>query len=128
MADTARNEARVRLAARTDGSAGEGTAAHRLAQDATLVGRLMTAAADHQRSAGSAPDLAVEDVGATLGLFEGMRRELDTLETQVVIEARRRGMDWKQIAACQGLRSSQAASQRYQRLVTRLEEIRQGVR
>lgn len=37
-------------------------------------------------------------------------------------------MDWRQIAGHQGLNSSQAASQRYQRLVTRLEEIRQGVR
>lgn len=43
----------------------------------------------------------------------------------MVIEARRRGMDWRQIAERQGLNSSQAASQR---LMTRLEVIRQGVR
>ena len=131
MADTARDEARERLAARTDGSDGSSgamAAAQRLAQDVALVGGLVAAAADHQRSGEPAPDMAVEDVGAALGLFEGMRRELDVWEAQMVIEARRRGMDWKQIAAYQGLRSAQAASQRYQRLVTRLEEIRQGVR
>jgi hypothetical protein len=44
------------------------------------------------------------------------------------IEARRLGMDWKTIADYQGLKSQQAASQRYQRLMTRLEEIRPGVR
>jgi hypothetical protein len=128
VADTSRNDTRLRLPASADGATDEGAPAGRLARDAALVGDLVTAAADHQRSGGVAPDVAVEDVGAVLGLFEGMRTELDMLETQVVIEARRRGMDWKQIAACQGLRSSQAASQRYQRLVTRLEEIRQGVR
>ncbi|MFE5709581.1 hypothetical protein ACFQ7J_01935 [Streptomyces sp. NPDC056501] len=57
-----------------------------------------------------------------------MRTALDWLETQVVIEARRRGMEWRQIASHQGMKSSQAASRRYQRLVTRLEEIRQGIR
>ncbi|WP_433887479.1 hypothetical protein [Streptomyces sp. CA-111067] len=128
MADTSRNNTRPRLPASADGATAEVAPADRLARDAALVGDLVTAAADHQRSGGAAPDVAVEDVGAVLGLFEGMRTELDMLETQVVIEARRRGMDWRQIAACQGLRSSQAASQRYQRLVTRLEEIRQGVR
>lgn len=77
---------------------------------------------------GQQPGVIPDDVGAALGLFEDMREELDRLETQVVIEARRRGMDWRQIAVHQGLNSSQAASQRYQRLMTRLEEIRQGVR
>ncbi|MFD4741395.1 hypothetical protein ACFWNQ_29100 [Streptomyces virginiae] len=74
------------------------------------------------------PQVSDEDVAAALGLFEGMRTALDQLEAQVVIEARRRGMDWREIAGHQGMKSSQAASQRYQRLVTRLEEIRQGIR
>jgi hypothetical protein len=47
-----------------------------------------------------------------------MRLCLDKLETQVVIEARRRGMDWRQVAHHQGLNSSQAACQRYQRLAS----------
>ncbi|MFJ5556786.1 hypothetical protein ACIQCD_04955 [Streptomyces sp. NPDC093250] len=102
--------------------------AHRLEQDAALLGRLLTAAAGHRHSGGQRPDVSVDDVAAGLSLFGEMRVTLDRLETQVVIEARRRGMDWRRIAEYQGLNSSQAASQRYQRLVTRLEEIRQGVR
>jgi hypothetical protein len=101
--------------------------AHRLEQDAALLGRLLTAAG-HQHGDGQHLEVSVDDVAAGLSLFEDMRVALDRLETQVVIEARRRGMDWRQIAGHQGLNSSQAASQRYQRLVTRLEEIRQGVR
>ncbi|MEU4730427.1 hypothetical protein [Streptomyces sp. NPDC023588] len=74
------------------------------------------------------PKASDADVAAALGLFEDMRTALDRLEAQVVIEARRRGMEWREIAGHQGMKSSQAASQRYQRLVTRLEEIRQGIR
>ncbi len=74
------------------------------------------------------PKVSDEDVAAALGLFENMRTALDRMEAQVVIEARRRGMEWREIAGHQGMKSSQAASQRYQRLVTRLEEIRQGIR
>ncbi|MEV7591935.1 hypothetical protein AB0O42_16745 [Streptomyces sp. NPDC089922] len=73
-------------------------------------------------------DVPDEDIATALGLFEDMRTALDRLEAQVVIEARRRGTEWREIARCQGMKSSQAASQRYQRLVTRLEEIRQGIR
>jgi hypothetical protein len=101
--------------------------ARSLEEDAALLGRLLMTAANHQQSGGQA-DATPDDVGAALSLFEGMRHQLDRLETQVVIEARRRDMDWRQIAHHQGLNSSQAASQRYQRLMTRLEEIRQGVR
>ncbi len=69
-----------------------------------------------------------DEVAAALSLFDQMRLALDQLEAQVVVEARRCGMDWKQISRHQGFNSSQAASQRYQRLTTRLEEIRQGIR
>ncbi|MCP3822761.1 hypothetical protein NLX86_33180 [Streptomyces sp. A3M-1-3] len=128
MARDARDKARRRLLALADDPAAHWAPARRLEQDAALLGRLLTAAAGHQRSNGSTPDVTADDVGAALALFEDMRVALDRLETQVVIEARRRGMDWRQIAQHQGLNSSQAASQRYQRLMTRLEEIRQGVR
>jgi hypothetical protein len=102
------------------------TAAHRVEQDASLIGRMLAAAGEG--GDGQAAGVMPADVGAALGLFEDLREQLDRLETQVVIEARRCGMDWRQIAQHQGLNSSQAASQRYQRLMTRLEEIRQGVR
>ncbi|WP_030693396.1 hypothetical protein [Streptomyces globisporus] len=117
---------RSRLAGLADFPLGDGVPARALQQDAALIGRLLAGAAQ----SGDAGDRNVsdEDVAAALALFEDMRMALDRLETQVVIEARRRGMEWRQIALHQGMKSSQAASQRYQRLVTRLEEIRQGIR
>lgn len=128
MARDSRQQARDRLAALKDAPASGTTAARRLEEDALLLGRLLASAADGRGSGGREPAVTADDVAAALGLFEEMREQLDRLETQVVIEARRRGMDWRQIAGHQGLNSSQAASQRYQRLMTRLEEIRQGVR
>ncbi|MFG3105069.1 hypothetical protein ACGFZL_31755 [Streptomyces sp. NPDC048182] len=122
-----RRQARERLSALAAAPADDTMAARRVEQDASLIGRLL-AAAGEQGGDGQAPGVTATDVGAALSLFEGVREQLDRLETQVVIEARRRGMDWRQIARHQGLNSSQAASQRYQRLMTRLEEIRQGVR
>lgn len=103
-------------------------AARQLERDAVLLGKVLLAAANYQHSDGQLPDVGTDELGAALSLFEEIRNQVDRLETQVVIEARRRGMDWKQIAPYQGLGSSQAASQRYQRMMTRLEEIRQGVR
>ncbi|MFD7003789.1 hypothetical protein ACFWA5_48040 [Streptomyces mirabilis] len=127
MPRDSRQQARDRLCALAPAPGDDTTAARRVEQDASLVGRLLAAAGEHSNH-GQQPGVIPDDVGAALGLFEDMREELDRLETQVVIEARRRGMDWRQIAVHQGLNSSQAASQRYQRLMTRLEEIRQGVR
>jgi hypothetical protein len=126
MTRDARDEARRRLAGLPEDATAHWAPACRLEQDAALLGRLLTAAAGQQ--GGGAADVTVDDVGAALNLFEDMRHQLDRLESHVVIEARRRSMDWRQIAERQGLNSSQAASQRYQRLMTRLEEIRQGVR
>ncbi|MFE0457304.1 hypothetical protein ACFW2D_39680 [Streptomyces sp. NPDC058914] len=128
MARDVRDSARGRLSAPTEDPAAPWAAAHRLQEDAALLGRVLTAAAGHRQGDGQQPDPAADDVAAALGLFEDMRVSLDRLEAQVVIEARRRGMDWRRIARHQGLNSSQAASQRYQRLITRLEEIRLGVR
>ncbi|MER6347409.1 hypothetical protein ACWC10_34890 [Streptomyces sp. NPDC001595] len=128
MASDAQDAARGRLTALAADPTAPWAPARRLEEDAALLGRLLTAADRHQRDDGRHPDVAADDVGAALSLFEEMRVGLDRLEAQVVMEARRRGMDWRQIARHQGLNSSQAASQRYQRLMTRLEEIRQGVR
>jgi hypothetical protein len=121
-------QARACLSGMGEPPVNEVTAAQGLRRDVVLVARLLAAAAAGRSPDGQGPVLSQDEVGAALSLFEGMREELDRLETEVVFEARRRQMDWRQIAAHQGLNSSQAASQRYQRLVTRLEEIRQGVR
>lgn len=127
MACDARDEARERLSALAGDPTLQETEARRLEQDAALLHRLLSAAG-HQSSGGPVPEVTPDDLGAALSLFEDMRSQLDRLEAQVIIEARRRGLDWRQIARYQGMKSSQAASQRYQRLMTRLEEIRQGVR
>ncbi|MFD3976272.1 hypothetical protein [Streptomyces cyaneofuscatus] len=127
MPQDSRRQARERLSALAAAPADDTTAARRVEQDASLIGQLLAAAGEPYRD-GQQPGATAAEVGAALSLFEGVREQLDRLETQVVIEARRRGMDWRQIARHQGLNSSQAASQRYQRLMTRLEEIRQGVR
>ncbi|WP_240804021.1 hypothetical protein [Streptomyces sp. A0592] len=97
-----------------------------LQQDVAFLNRLLASTTGSGET--GHPKASDEDVAAALSLFEDMRAALDRLEVQVVIEARRRGMEWREVAGHQGMKSSQAASQRYQRLVTRLEEIRQGIR
>ncbi|MFI2200076.1 hypothetical protein ACH47Z_04675 [Streptomyces sp. NPDC020192] len=131
-AHDAQGAARLRLAALAAEAAADtaldGAPAHRVAQDAALLGRLLSATDRRRAGNDAAPDVTADDIGAALSLVDGLRHQLDQLESQVVMEARRRGMDWRQIALHLGLNSSQAASQRHQRLTTRLEEIRQGVR
>ncbi|MFH8935610.1 hypothetical protein [Streptomyces griseosporeus] len=133
MSHDLHDQARQRLSRLAADPADEESPAGRLRRDAALVGRLLEAAAQEDAIA-AVPDQGAEhadteaDVAAGLSLLEEMRVALDQLEAQVVMEARRRGLDWRQIARHRGLNSSQAASQRYQRLVTRLEEMRQGVR
>ncbi|MFF9276867.1 hypothetical protein [Streptomyces griseosporeus] len=133
MSHDVHDQARQRLSRLAADSAGEEAPAGRLRRDAALIGRLLAAAARDDALApvpdqGAAHADTEADVAAGLSLLEEMRVALDQLEAQVVMEARRRGLDWRQIARHRGLNSSQAASQRYQRLVTRLEEMRQGVR
>ncbi|GHF53405.1 hypothetical protein [Streptomyces griseosporeus] len=133
MSHDLHDQARQRLSRLAADPADEESPAGRLRRDAALVGRLLEAAAREDALAavpdqGAAHADTEADVAAGLSLLEEMRVALDQLEAQVVMEARRRGLDWRQIARHRGLNSSQAASQRYQRLVTRLEEMRQGVR
>ncbi|MFE5824303.1 hypothetical protein ACFQ7B_21415 [Streptomyces erythrochromogenes] len=126
MSDDTRTTARRGPVAPAGPPAVDGAVAEGLQRDvAFLDGLLAGAAGSGETEQHSASE---RDVAAALGLFEDMRTALDRLEAQVVIEARRRGMEWREIARHQGMKSSQASSQRYQRLVTRLEEIRQGIR
>ncbi|MEU5150173.1 hypothetical protein AB0G42_23720 [Streptomyces yangpuensis] len=126
MPDDTETTARRRPSAPADRCPADGALAAGLQQDVAFLDTLLAGAAGGDGTGQhGVPD---EGLAAALGLFEGMRTALDRLEAQVVIEARRRGMEWREIAGHQGMRSSQAASQRYQRLVTRLEEIRQGIR
>ncbi|MFG2339450.1 hypothetical protein [Streptomyces yangpuensis] len=129
MSDDTETTARRGPAAPAGRVPADGAAAAGLQQDVAFLDKLLAGAAGAAGPDGTGQHgLSDEGVAAALGLFEGMRTALDRLEAQVVIEARRRGMEWREIAGHQGMKSSQAASQRYQRLVTRLEEIRQGIR
>ncbi|MFD5429467.1 hypothetical protein [Streptomyces sp. NPDC127084] len=103
MSDDTRIEPRSRLADLPV----EETPARTLQRDAALLGRLLAGAAKGVDT--GERGVTADDVAAALGLFEDMRVALDRLEAHVVIEARRRGMEWRQIAGHQGLKSSQAA-------------------
>ncbi|MEU8947043.1 hypothetical protein [Streptomyces sp. NPDC048489] len=127
MAQDGPRRARDRWSAWAAAGPDDTAAARRVDRDASPVGRLPAAAAEQHvggRSHGVRPD----DGGAAPVLFEDPRRQVDPLETQVVVGGRSRGMDRRRIARCQGLNSSQAAAGRRRRLMTRLEGIRQGVR
>ncbi|MEV6109171.1 hypothetical protein AB0M28_31365 [Streptomyces sp. NPDC051940] len=125
MSDDTEGQARRRLAELGRNPGAPDTPAQRLVEDAALVGGMLAAAEARQGPAGDEDEAAV---AAALALLAALRLSLDRLEAGVVQQARRLKLDWRQIAAYQGMNSSQAASQRYARLVTRLEEIRQGVR
>ncbi len=96
--------------------------------DVELVQRLVSALSGRQASDRSGPLPTAEDIAAALTLVEQVRHQVDQLEMGVVQKARLRQMGWPQIAAAQGHRSPQAATQRYQRLTTRLAELRDGIR
>ena len=56
------------------------------------------------------------DVNASLTLVGGLRRDLDRIEHRLIGMARSAGVGWQEIADSLGLRSRQAAEQRYLRL------------
>lgn len=60
-----------------------------------------------------------EELIAALSLIDTARSDLDALETALLLTARAEGLTWAQIAPALGLRSPQAAQQRYQRVSQR---------
>jgi hypothetical protein len=65
------------------------------------------------------PDVDDADVMAALSLIPKARAEMDQDEALFLAVARKRGMTWQDIAFGLGLGSTQAARQRYERLVKR---------
>lgn len=59
------------------------------------------------------------DLYAALQLLESARAEMDALETGVLFIARAEGLTWPQIAEHLGVRSPQAAQQRFERVSSR---------
>lgn len=67
------------------------------------------------------PEVDRADITAALSLVPRARAEMDELEAGLLQMARGRGMTWPEIAFGLGLRSPQAARQRYERLADRTE-------
>jgi hypothetical protein len=61
------------------------------------------------------------DLYAALQLVQSARAEMDALEAGLLFVARAEGLTWPQIAEHLGVRSPQAAQQRYERVTSRAE-------
>ena len=63
-----------------------------------------------------------EDLGAALTLIRAARSDLDALEAGLIFIARAEGLTWPEVAQHLGVRSPQAAQQRFQRVSTRAQD------
>ena len=81
--------------------------------DATLIRYAMWRA-----NSGAGLDVPA-DLYAALQLIESARAELDGLETGLLFVSRAEGLTWPQIAERLGVRSPQAAQQRFERVSQR---------
>lgn len=79
--------------------------------DAATLARFALWRASANAGAGPLPELA-----AGLALIDTARADLDTLEAALLLTARAEGMTWARVAEELGLRSPQAAQQRWQRV------------
>ncbi|TAP43719.1 hypothetical protein [Arthrobacter sp. S39] len=73
------------------------------------------------RANGSGASVDASDVQAGLTLISAAREEMNGLETALLFLARAEGLTWPQISQSLGLRSAQAAQQRFDRLSGRPE-------
>ncbi|GAA0366594.1 hypothetical protein GCM10009530_15510 [Microbispora corallina] len=62
-----------------------------------------------------------DDLLAAIALLAAARAELDQLEAGLLFVARAEGLTWAQIARPLGLRTAQAAQQRHERVLARLD-------
>lgn len=62
---------------------------------------------------------SLDELTAALSMIETARSDLDSLEAALLLTARAEGMTWAEVAASLGLRSPQAAQQRFQRISQR---------
>ena len=63
-----------------------------------------------------------DELAAALRLVESARADLDALEAGLILIARAEGMTWPDIARPLGVKSPQAAQQRYQRVSSRTQD------
>ena len=119
---------RVLLAAERDGErGGEGDASAQIETWIAQFGWWLDPARapltlEIMAEAGRNPAVAAVDeyvARAALQLIESARAELDALETGLLFVARAEGLTWPQIAERLGVRSPQAAQQRFERVSQR---------
>lgn len=84
------------------------------APDATTLARFAL-----WRASDLSDSTRTEALEAGLALIDLARSDLDSLETALVFSARAEGLTWARIAEIMGLRSPQAAQQRFQRAAER---------
>jgi hypothetical protein len=85
--------------------------------DAVTLIRQTLWRANTDRGALDLPD----DLLAAITLLAAARGELDQLEAGLLFVARAEGLTWAQIAQALGLRTAQAAQQRHERVLARLD-------
>jgi hypothetical protein len=68
------------------------------------------------------PEVDDDDLVAALTLLPHTRADLDATELQLLRAARSRGLTWQDIAFSLGLKTPQAARQRFERLAARTDE------
>lgn len=71
------------------------------------------------RANSSVGEASHDDLRAALRLVESARAELEGLESGIMLIARAEGLTWPDIAEQLGVKSPQAAQQRFQRVSTR---------
>lgn len=93
------------------------------AEDLTLL-RYALWRANAGAPTGGGADL--KDLRAALRLVESARSDLDALEAALLLVARAEGLTWPDIAEQLGVRSPQAAQQRFQRVSNRTPSGTEG--
>src|SRR5699024_7432023 len=73
------------------------------------------------RANSSVGEASHDEIRAALRLVESARADLDALESGLMLIARAEGLTWPDIAEQLGVKSSQAAQQRFQRVSTRAQ-------
>jgi hypothetical protein len=85
--------------------------------DAVTLIRQALWRANTDRGALELPD----DLLAAIALLAAARAELDQMEAGLLFVARAEGLTWAQVARPLGLRTAQAAQQRHERVLARLD-------
>lgn len=93
-----------------------------IADDVTLLRFAMW------RANSAVGDASHDDLRAALRLVESARADLDALEAGLMLIARAEGLTWPDIAKHLGVKSPQAAQQRFQRVSTRAQADDAGER